>query len=81
VNRTGDEFLVLSGTPERVTLSSIQQQFRSKQVADWVLARATSRGGADFELLDLADFELPLLDEPMPPSLFDAASLSQTIRS
>ncbi|MBT2522951.1 NAD(P)H-dependent oxidoreductase [Arthrobacter sp. ISL-28] len=42
---------------------------RSKQVADWVLARATSRGGADFEILDLADYNLPLLDEPMPPSL------------
>ncbi|GAC1375976.1 MAG: NAD(P)H-dependent oxidoreductase [Pseudarthrobacter sp.] len=41
---------------------------RSRQVADWVLDRAASRGGAEFVLLDLADFNLPLLDEPMPPS-------------
>ncbi|MDQ0865003.1 NADPH-dependent FMN reductase [Arthrobacter globiformis] len=52
-----------------VVVGSTRPGRRSKQVADWVLARATSRGGADFEMLDLADFDLPLLDEPMPPSL------------
>ncbi|WP_311380835.1 hypothetical protein [Arthrobacter sp. ISL-28] len=30
---------------------------RRKQVADWVLSRAITRGGADFELLDLVDCE------------------------
>ncbi|WP_306923296.1 NADPH-dependent FMN reductase [Arthrobacter globiformis] len=52
-----------------VVVGSTRPGRRSKQVADWVLARATARGGAEFELLDLADYELPLLDEPMPPSL------------
>ena len=54
-----------------VMVGSTRPGRRSKQVAEWVLARARSRGGADFELLDLADYNLPLLDEPQPPSLGD----------
>lgn len=54
-----------------VVVGSTRPGRRSRQVADWVLSRATSRGGADFEMLDLADYNLPLLDEPMPPSLGD----------
>jgi NAD(P)H-dependent FMN reductase len=30
---------------------------------------AAQRGDADYELVDIADYDLPLLDEPMPPSL------------
>lgn len=52
-----------------VVVGSTRPGRRSRQVADWVLARATARGGAGFEMLDLADYDLPLLDEPMPPSL------------
>ncbi|WP_312856864.1 NADPH-dependent FMN reductase [Arthrobacter mobilis] len=52
-----------------VVVGSTRPGRRSKQVADWVFSRATARGGADFEVLDLADYDLPLLDEPMPPSL------------
>ena len=54
-----------------VVVGSTRPGRRSRQVAEWVLARATARGGADFEMLDLAEHELPLLDEPMPPSLGD----------
>lgn len=52
-----------------VVVGSTRPGRRSKQVADWVLKRAREHGGATFELLDVADFNLPLLDEPMPPSL------------
>jgi NAD(P)H-dependent FMN reductase len=52
-----------------IVVGSTRPGRRSKQVADWVLDRATSRGGAEFALLDLADYDLPLLDEPMPPSM------------
>jgi NAD(P)H-dependent FMN reductase len=38
-------------------------------VAKWVLERASKRTNAAFEIVDLADFHLPVLDEPMPPSL------------
>jgi NAD(P)H-dependent FMN reductase len=37
-------------------------------VARWVHELAQRRGDADYELIDLVDFNLPLLDEPVPPS-------------
>lgn len=54
-----------------VVVGSTRPGRRSRQVADWVLGRAATHGGADFEILDLADYKLPLLDEPVPPSLGD----------
>jgi NAD(P)H-dependent FMN reductase len=38
----------------------------NRQVADWVLANAAARTDAEFEVVDIADFNLPLLDEPYP---------------
>ncbi|MGM0929798.1 MAG: NADPH-dependent FMN reductase [Actinomycetota bacterium] len=38
----------------------------NKQVADWVLAQAAARTDAEFEVVDIADFNLPLLDEAYP---------------
>lgn len=37
-------------------------------VAEWVHGRASQRSDAEFELVDLEQFELPLLDEPLPPA-------------
>ncbi|HOX25596.1 MAG TPA: NAD(P)H-dependent oxidoreductase [Candidatus Krumholzibacteria bacterium] len=37
-------------------------------VARWVHDLARTRQDAEFELVDLADVRLPLLDEPVPPS-------------
>ena len=39
------------------------------QVANWVLEHASTRTDAEFELVDLADFALPHLDEAVPPSM------------
>ncbi|WP_433875793.1 NADPH-dependent FMN reductase [Sinomonas atrocyanea] len=52
-----------------VVVGSTRPTRRSRQVADWVLARAQERGGAEFGMLDIAEFDLPLLDEPLPPSM------------
>jgi len=38
-------------------------------VAEWVFSNAKSRGDAEFEIVDLLSFGLPLLDEPVPPSM------------
>ncbi len=38
-------------------------------VARWVLELAATRRDATFELVDIADYDLPLLDEPLPPVL------------
>ena len=37
-------------------------------VANWVFEKARIRSDAQFEVVDIKDFELPLLDEPIPPS-------------
>jgi NAD(P)H-dependent FMN reductase len=37
-------------------------------VAKWVFDFASRRSDAQFELVDIADYDLPLLDEPIPPS-------------
>ncbi|MCG8915888.1 NAD(P)H-dependent oxidoreductase [Actinokineospora sp. PR83] len=39
------------------------------QVARWVEKAAAARGDADFEVVDLADYDLPLFDEPRVPRL------------
>lgn len=38
-------------------------------VARWVHEVAQRRDDAEFELVDIEDFELPLLDEPIPPAM------------
>lgn len=49
---------ILTGTvrPNRV----------SPAVAEWVRSIAAEREGVEFEIVDIADYNLPLYDEPMP---------------
>lgn len=44
---------------------------KGRGVAEWALEKAQSRDDAEFALLDVADFGLPLLDEPKPPGMGD----------
>ncbi len=41
----------------------------NEAVAKWVHALASQRKDAEYELVDIQDFKLPLLDEPVPPSM------------
>lgn len=41
---------------------------KSEPVAQWVSGIAKSRSDAVYEIVDIADYSLPLLDEPIPPS-------------
>jgi NAD(P)H-dependent FMN reductase len=52
-----------------VILGSTRPGRRGEQVANWVMEIAGRRDDADFELIDLVDYPLPHLDEPMPPSM------------
>jgi NAD(P)H-dependent FMN reductase len=52
-----------------IILGSTRPNRNGEQVARWVLDVATRRGDAEFELIDLRDYPLPHLDEPIPPSL------------
>jgi NAD(P)H-dependent FMN reductase len=40
----------------------------NEAVARWVHRLAQARGDAEVELVDIADYNLPLLNEPLPPS-------------
>lgn len=51
-----------------IVLGSTRPGRLGAQVADWVLAQAGQRTDATYELVDLKDFDLPLLDEVIPPS-------------
>lgn len=39
------------------------------QVGKWVYEKAQNRKDAEFELIDLQDYHLPILDEPYPASM------------
>jgi NAD(P)H-dependent FMN reductase len=42
---------------------------KNESVAHWVYGLALTRSDAEFELVDIKDYNLPLLDEPAPPIL------------
>jgi len=52
-----------------IILGSTRPNRNGEQVATWVYETAALRSDADFELVDLRDYPLPHLDEPLPPSM------------
>jgi NAD(P)H-dependent FMN reductase len=52
-----------------IILGSTRPNRNGEQVAKWVYEVASRRSDAEFELVDLRDFPLPHLDEPLPPSM------------
>ena len=51
-----------------VILGSTRPGRKGEVIAKWVVEQASTRADATFELVDLADFPLPHLDEELPPS-------------
>jgi NAD(P)H-dependent FMN reductase len=51
-----------------IILGSTRPGRNGEAVANWVYEIARKRTDARFELVDLKNFNLPLLDEPVPPS-------------
>ncbi len=51
-----------------VILGSTRPGRRGEQIAAWALEAARAHGGADYELVDLADHDLGNLDEPGNPN-------------
>src|SRR3989454_2973122 len=52
-----------------IITGSTRPNRQSLDVAKWVLEAARKRSDAEYDLVDIKDFGLPLLDEPMPPSM------------
>lgn len=51
-----------------VVTGSTRPGRNNEAVARWVFELARKRQDAEFDLVDIADHDLPLLDEPAPPS-------------
>jgi NAD(P)H-dependent FMN reductase len=52
-----------------IIIGSTRPGRKAEAVARWVHDIAQKRTDAEFELVDIKDFNLPLLDEPVPPSM------------
>jgi NAD(P)H-dependent FMN reductase len=50
-----------------IIIGSTRPGRKSEAVAKWVYEIAQKRSDAEFELVDIKDFNLPVLDEPMSP--------------
>ena len=52
-----------------IIVGSTRPNRNNVAVARWVYEIAEKRSDAVFELVDILDYNLPLLDEPLPPSM------------
>lgn len=52
-----------------IIIGSIRDGRSGKAIADWVAAQAAGREDAEFELIDLKDFDLPLMSAATLPAL------------
>lgn len=52
-----------------IIIGSTRPGRNGEAVAKWVHEIAVKRGDAEYELVDIAEYNLPLLDEPVPPSM------------
>ena len=50
-----------------IIIGSTRPGRKGEAVAKWVYEIAQKRSDAEFELVDIKDFNLPLLDEPVSP--------------
>lgn len=52
-----------------IIVGSIRNGRVGRNVGEWVLAEASQRDDATFELIDLAEFDVPLFDSPVGPMM------------
>ena len=60
-----DEFMIRIA----IIVGSTRPGRKAEAVAKWVYGIAQKRSDAEFEVVDIKDFNLPLLDEPMSPMM------------
>lgn len=52
-----------------IIVGSTRPGRKAPAVAEWIMGIASRREGIDFQLEDIESYSLPLLDEPVPPSM------------
>lgn len=63
-----------------IILGSIREGRAGEGVARWVHEQAAGRDGAEFELIDLKTFDVPLLTAPVPPAAAEKNYESENVR-
>ncbi len=54
-----------------IVIGSIREGRNGKAIGDWVAAQAAARSDAEFDLIDLKEFELPLMASATLPAMAD----------
>jgi NAD(P)H-dependent FMN reductase len=63
-----------------IVIGSTRPGRHGEAIGHWVDAVAQQRSDADFNLIDLVEFDLPLLDEPLPPAMGEPPEHEHTRR-
>jgi len=63
-----------------IVVGSIRDRRRGEPVGEWVGAIASQRTDASFEMLDVRDFDLPMLTAPIGPAVANREYESETVR-
>ena len=63
-----------------IVVGSTRPGRKADSIAQWVHGIASARTDATFDVVDLADFDLPVLDEPVPPAMGAPYSHAHTQR-
>jgi NAD(P)H-dependent FMN reductase len=63
-----------------IIVGSTRPNRNGEQVGKWVYDAASGRVGAEFELIDLRDYPLPHLDEPLPAARSNQYQHAHTVR-
>lgn len=53
----------------QVIMGSTRPTRINKNITEWLVEIASANNKADYEIIDLADWHLPFIDEPMPPMM------------
>lgn len=61
-----------------IVTGSVRPGRHSLTVANWVKSIADKRSDAQFEIVDIADYQLPVWDEAVPPSAAPGGSTEQS---
>lgn len=63
-----------------IIIGSIRQGRKGEAVAKWVLDQAQARGDAEYSIIDLMEFGVPLLDSPVVPGAANRQYESENVR-
>lgn len=64
-----------------IVVGSVREVRNGIQIGEWVHAQATARGDADYALIDLRTFDLPVFNAPVTPMTMNKAYPDERVRA